>query len=403
MKTFIYYALFVLLSHQLLAGPIEDSLGGAGARNKALGGAGINIAEDYTATFYNPALLALCRGSRLSLGYDYVHTGLKDSDPQAEQLDNYQGINLGFCLKPLNHVGIGVYSNFSLGPIEFNAGTQTPTPTFIMYAGDLKAFSMMMGAGYSPIKQLTFGAAMSLATGVNLGTNLTLSTSEPHITAKFPAQISPIVGAIFGVTGIPLPDWRLSLVYRSETFGKIDIKTNASYGTSTNKTNLAETLIQGFLSYSPHQIAFGSSYFLDNKWLFTADATYYFWSKYPGPFLEILNTSQSNLSPGVTISGIEPPNFTDVIVPRAGVEFTAWEKLKVRAGYAFRPTPAPVPAGQARLLDASAHRLSLGTGYEFQLYQNIFLIADAFFAADILQDGRGSVINTGVLIGAEYD
>lgn len=403
MKNTIYYALLLITASQLLAGPSEDTFG-AGARNKALGGAGISIAEDYTATFYNPSLLAICRGSRLSLGYDLVHTSLNDSNSATEQLGTYQAMNLGFCLKPLNHVGIGVYSNFSLGPIQFSAGTLDPTPTFIMYAGDLKAFSMMMGAGYSPIKQLSIGAAMSLGTGVNLGTDLTVKISEPYIVAKFPAKIAPIVGAIIGVTGIPLPDWKLSFVYRSATYGQLDITTSGSIGGLPNgPLKLAETFIQGFISYSPHQIALGSSYLLAEKWLFTADATYYFWSKYPGPFLQIQNSPTSRIGAGVTIAEIEPANFTDVIVPRAGVEYNAWDKLKVRAGYAFRPTPAPVPAGKAQLLDANAHRLSLGAGYEFQLYQNIFLIADAFFSADILQDGRGGAINTGLLVGAEYD
>ncbi|MEI6804920.1 MAG: hypothetical protein WCK49_00245 [Myxococcaceae bacterium] len=395
----IYSVSFFLAVFSLQAGPIEDTFG-AGARNKAMGGAGINIAEDYTATFYNPSLLALCRGSRLSMGYDLIHTSLNDPNPEAEQLGTYQALNLGFCLKPLNHVGIGVYTNFSLGPIEFTANTLNTTPTFIMYAGDLKAFSMMMGGGYAPIKQLTIGAAMSMATGVTLGTDLKGSPgSKTPVEASFPAQISPIVGAIAGVTATPLDDWKLSLVYRSSTYGKINIKVDANlYDQSLNTT-----YIGGYLSYSPHQIAFGSSYLLNDKFLFTGDLTYYFWSAYPGPFLKIETDPNSVLFSGITVAPTEPPNFSNILVPRAGFEYTVWDKLKVRAGYSFRKTPAPIPAGTAKLLDASAHRVSAGVGYEFQLYQNIFLITDAFFSADILMNGRGSAINTGLLIGAEYD
>lgn len=390
--------LLMVLCGTLLAGPMEDTFG-AGARNKALAGAGLNIAEDYTATFYNPSLLALCRGSRLSLGYDYIHTDLQ-SNPAAEQLGDYNAMNMGFCLKPLNQLGIGLYSNFSMGPIEFNASTLTTTPSYIMYAGDLKAFTMMMGAGYSIIKQLSVGAAMSLSTSVNLGANIdtSIGTNTP-VSAQFPAQISPIVGAIVGVTGIPLPELRVSLVYRSVVYGAIDITTNMSL----YQQGAISIDTKGFISYSPHQISFGSSYLLDSKWLFSADATYYFWSQYPGPFLQIVTSKDSVVWPNKTVSDTESPNFSDVIVPRLGVEYTVWDKLKLRAGYSLRPTPAPVPAQKAQLLDATAHRVSFGTGYEFQLYQNIFLIADAFFAADILQNGRGSVINTGLLIGAEYD
>ena len=109
------FLLLILGSLTSIAGPMEDNFG-VSARNRALGGAGISIAEDYSATFYNPSLLAKCRGSRLSLEYDYIHTGLQYSEP-VTQLENYNGMNLGFCLKPLNQVGIGMYSNFSMGPI----------------------------------------------------------------------------------------------------------------------------------------------------------------------------------------------------------------------------------------------------------------------------------------------
>lgn len=303
MMTLIRYAVFLLSAYPLSAGPIEDTFG-AGARNKGMAGAGLSIAEDYTATFYNPSLLALCRGSRLSLGYDYIHTNL-NPNPEAEQLGDYNSLNLGFCLKPLNQVGIGVYSNFSMGPIEFTANTLNTQPTFIMYAGDLKAFSMMMGAGYAPFKQLSLGIGMSMATGVSLGTDLTVNTRKsPAIVAKFPAQISPIVGVIAGVTAIPLRDWRLSFVYRSATYGQIDIKAT----TNLNSQNLTETDIKGFLSYSPHQIALGSSYFLADRWLFSADVTYYLWSQYQGPFLSIENPSTSTLAQGITIAKTEPPN-----------------------------------------------------------------------------------------------
>ena len=400
MKITVHCTALLLAALPISAGPFEDTFG-AGARNKALGGAGLSIAEDYTATFYNPSLLALCRGSRLSMGYDLVHTSLNNPNPAAEQLGTYQSLNLGFCLKPLNQVGIGIYSNYSLGPMEFTASTLNTQPKFIMYAGDLKAFSMMMGTGYSPFKQLSFGAAMSLSTSVNLDTDLDINlTRSPPIVAKFPAQITPIVGAIVGVTAVPMRDWKISLVYRSATYGQIDIKAAARL--KPLFTTTAAATIKGLLSYSPHQIALGSSYLLKENWLLTADATYYFWSNYPGPFLEI-NAPENSVTGRIKIAGIEAPNFSDVIVPRAGLEYAVWEKLKLRAGYSFRTTPAPFPAQKAQLLDANTHRISLGAGYEFQLYQNVFVIADAFLSADILQGGRGSVINTGLLVGAEYD
>ncbi len=391
------FLLLILCSLTAIAGPMEDTFG-VGARNRALGGAGVSIAEDYSATFYNPSLLAKCRGSRLSLEYDYIHTGLKYSEP-AEQLGNYNGMNLGFCLKPLNQVGIGMYTNFSMGPIEFTPSTLTTKPDFILYSGDLKTFTMMAGIGYAPIKQFAIGAAISMATGVSLGTNLNYNPGgAPALSANFPAQISPIIGGIFGVTVTPLEDWRLGLVYRTQTYGSVLINANFQVG----DTKASSTQIEGYLAYSPHQIALSSSYMLLEKWIFSGDLTYYFWSSYPGPFLQVSSTGGA-IVPKFVIAGIEPPNFSNTLVPRFGVEYNVWDKIKLRAGYSYRPSPAPQPVGLSKLVDASANRISLGAGYEFQLYQNIFLTADAYFAADILANSRGSAISTGLLIGAEYD
>ncbi|MBL4817725.1 MAG: outer membrane protein transport protein [Deltaproteobacteria bacterium] len=386
--------LVLLLGFNLSATPMEDTFG-AGARNKALAGAATPIADDYTAAFYNPALLALCRGSRLSVGYDFVHTGLKPelTKENMNQLGNYSSISMGFCLKPLNQVGIGLYSNFSMGPIEFSPSTAKTEPTYVLYGPDLKAFSMMASAGYAPIKQFAIGVGMSLASGVNMRTIADIFPAQGgKVSASFPSQITPILGGIVGVIGVPLEDWRLSLVYRSATFGQINIKLDQKLA----GLDVAAAEIEGFLSYSPHQIALGSSYLLASKWLFTGDLTLYFWQNYPGPFLLI--TSNNFKEP---ISAPGSANFSNIVVPRFGIEYGPWNGLKFRGGYSFRPTPAT--GGNKSLIDASAQRVAVGLGYEFQLYQNIFLTADAFFSADILHDGRGSAINTGLVIGAEYD
>ncbi|MBH1988604.1 MAG: outer membrane protein transport protein [Myxococcaceae bacterium] len=379
-----------------LAGPIEDVFG-AGARNKALGGAGVAIAEDYTATFYNPSLLSFCRGSRLSLGYDYVHTGLH-ATPPAEQLNHYQSMNLGLCLKPLSTVGIGIYTNLSLGPIEFNPKTEDTTPTFVLYGPDLKAFSMIMAVGYAPFPWLTIGAGASLSTSVKLGANLNTSIgAQTPVSAEFPTQISPILGALVGITGVPIPELKLSLVYRSTSYGAIDIVQK----TDLYNQPLITINTQGYLAYSPHQLAFGSSYVFDHRLMVSADATLYFWSAYPGRYLEIVTSQASTFAPGKTISQGGNPGFSNILVPRFGLEYEVWDKLKLRAGYSYRSSP--VADNSSLLLDAAANRFSLGAGYEFQLYQNIFLITDVFFSADVLRNNRGSVLNMGILIGAEYD
>src|SRR5262249_47368726 len=74
---------------------------------------------------------------------------------------------------------------------------------------------------------------------------------------------------------------------------------------------------------------------------------------------QVLNAPQPGQERKVTLG------FHDIVIPRLGVEKDVGP-LSLRAGYAVRPSPAPLQNSGTNYVDATTHELSLGVGYAFK-------------------------------------
>jgi long-chain fatty acid transport protein len=79
------------------------------------------------------------------------------------------------------------------------------------------------------------------------------------------------------------------------------------------------------------------------------------------------------------------------VIPRAGVEWRAWQRpklaLDVRAGYSYEPTPVPEQIGESNLADSDKHTVSVGAGLELSNVTSILprpLAIDVHFATTYL-------------------
>ena len=63
-----------------------------------------------------------------------------------------------------------------------------------------------------------------------------------------------------------------------------------------------------------------------------------------------------------------PANFSDRVVPRLGVEYTALRTndlvLDLRVGYFYENSPAPPQTGLTNLVDTDRHAFSVGAGLD---------------------------------------
>ena len=100
---------------------------------------------------------------------------------------------------------------------------------------------------------------------------------------------------------------------------------------------------------APEEVALGVAVFPMHELSLSLDATWGRWSQYR------------------TIHDEAPePGFSDVIDLRVGAEWTAHRALRVRAGYAFLPSPVPEQTGRHNFLDAHRHEIGLGLGLDLE-------------------------------------
>lgn len=406
----------------LYAGPAEDIFG-TSARVQAMGGAGTAFSQDASATFYNPALLTRCPKQTLSLGYQLANTDMTvQGNHEVELLNKQMGFSqattVGACLSPLTNLAVGFYASFPLQmPLKIpDIETINSTPRFLMYGANATFPTAVVGLAYAPLKQLSLGLSVALSAGVGIKQTMNMpifaSTVSPHI--------YPLVRVIAGATGNPTEALSLSLVYRQASYGRFDVEVET---TSTFLGVSADLALQlgSVLGHSPEQIAFGLSYQINPVWLLGADLTYYLWASAPSPFMFAKAKRDTFLSNIMTFPVEEDLALRNTFVPRFGLECSLNEKVKIRSGYAFHMSAAPIPSKISNILDGNIHRVTLGSGYRFVSFSSLSLTADAFVAVDVmlektvkksghssnLNDPKnynfgGSAVSAGLTLKAEY-
>jgi long-subunit fatty acid transport protein len=60
------------------------------------------------------------------------------------------------------------------------------------------------------------------------------------------------------------------------------------------------------------------------------------------------------------------PGFVDILIPRAGVEFSPSESFTLRGGYWLRPTPIKDQTRKTNYLDSTTHGVAVGASFTFQ-------------------------------------
>jgi hypothetical protein len=118
---------------------------------------------------------------------------------------------------------------------------------------------------------------------------------------------------------------------------------------------------------APEEVALGVAAWPVPTVSVSVDATWARWSQYR------------------TIHGEDPePGFSDVVDVRAGAEWTAHRAMRVRAGYAFLPSPVPEQTGRHNFLDAHRHQITFGAGLDLEALAGFPLRVDLAFRFQVL-------------------
>jgi long-subunit fatty acid transport protein len=132
-------------------------------------------------------------------------------------------------------------------------------------------------------------------------------------------------------------------------------------------------------NYAPRTFSAGLGLLVLQRVELEAEVQYAVWSAAPTPYMAvqtiISGRGASSLglvgaldAPGPGQSRIAPAGFKDTLQLRVGAETSFWdERLRVRGGYSYRPSPVPDQTSGTNLADATAHIVAFGAGYILSL------------------------------------
>ncbi|GAC1352289.1 MAG: hypothetical protein NVSMB1_13680 [Polyangiales bacterium] len=352
--------------------------------------AGPASAEGYEAVFGSPALLAETHEKSLTLGYAVARLALREdtasrttgpnAGPNAGRnasrtamlgTDEMKSLVIGAAL-PLPFQG-ALRNRVTLGmgflePAQFLVRGKILYPERLQYpivAPRVQSLAIVLGLGVRLFDRLYVGAGYEALAAV-IGEIVISVDSTAHVSSRTDDQVvaayAPIVSAAYDVG----EHFRIGATYRGELIGRFVITIKAQ----DLGLNLPDFNVAGLAQYDPAQVGAEVRWSSNgNRGPFGADARAVRvvvgllgrrWSKYPGPSepTVLANPSYGTGSPQI--------GAKDTVSPRLGVEqaFPIGERagVRVRAGYAYEPTPLPPQTGRENLLDSTRHVVTAGVG-----------------------------------------
>ncbi len=385
----VFFCSAGLLYTPLAQANLREDVFGAGARVKAMAGAGTAIAMDWSAIYYNPANMAFSPQSSMSIAFEHQNYNLtiQDDDefPTPDELRPRNSLTLGMTMKIPFNISFGAMIQFGLERAQyFDQSTMDSKPRYHFYGQNLEQLSIMFGFAFEPIKGLSVGIALAplVNSELLLNTDVPIYSGERELSGRFAWNLIPNATWYAGIHYSPVEEFHLALSYRTRMYHKLDANADIIVALFGADFAFEELLLQSYSWYSPQQIALGASFEPIDDLLIGFDITWYQWSASLGPYVsaafqEQLEEAESDAGAG-EVDDVESPSiadtvnlppvpnvgFRDIFVPRVGIEWLLLNKsIALRTGYRFQATPIPQPDGRTNLLDANTHFFSLGTGY----------------------------------------
>jgi long-subunit fatty acid transport protein len=358
-----------------------------------MGGAMAALCDDYTATFYNPAALsqAVGKGKWLQLGITGLYENRDfEARDTAGSSTRYDGGETAFALGMAMDLGRPEgWKNWTLGlcvylPTKAVLDIDIPESSkdyfFPLYNDVGKGMNAFVGLSRR------FGDRVSL--GVGATCLLRLMDTDSHIVAFLDAnkllQNQDLINSLVNKGGVSatdaidvkvavnrelvlklslnagltlqILDWlKLGLSFRDKTgadstgyqyiyIEPVDANGNVVKDLADNLP-VIQVAVDYYAFFSPREYTAGIG-ITSGRLNLEADISYAEWSGYRGPHYEW-----------------PVPGFKDTWNPRFGVEYGLTEKFLLRAGYMWRPTPAPSQTGEYNYLDSDTHIFSGGAAY----------------------------------------
>jgi long-chain fatty acid transport protein len=402
------FVLVTLAAPAASANPVDAF--GFGARGPAMGGAQTAASDDGGANYYNPAALARVPELRIDVGYQIAepHLSINGGD---QNVDASRGFALSLSA-PGKIFGHDVF-----------LGTAVFLP-------DERLTRVRTVPAQEPRWQMYDNRPQCLF----LGTNLAIALGRRWLVGGGLAYMSRAVGALdlTGRVGLPVaedsdlaldidfdtiavnylqagvlfhatPFLDLGASYRGEF--DFDFEQKFSIHGDIGSAGAPPAVANAFFAldsvaldlFQPQQWSVGFALQLTHRLLLAGDLTWSRWSRFENPSAKIkLDYDLGSFNDMVHIPPSPPlpgPFFHDVVTSRLGLEWraahTAHTTWRVRAGYAYEPSPAPEQRFESNFVDNDKHTFSAGLGVAVARVTDVLPLPfdlDFYAAASVLPE-----------------
>ncbi len=402
------------------AGFFPDTYG-AGIREMSMGNAFTAIADDYSATFYNPAGLA--QKSETTLAFNYIQPfhkidvsfldtgedmvfydsrGRVSNDPtrsaDGESLNvSYPILGVKLDINRLVSSIIDIPINVQMGaivslPKNFSAAftLHTPPPDFpqfIRIGDDLERVMINIGLGLEIKKDLLYvGWGFILGIEVDGPVHLKMTLGDEledrYLSIQLDIYAMTHLSHQFGVLFTPFDKKvKIGASYTEENYlkvGYLEIEAEIVGSLEVYWDCYTDFLV----GYNPKQYRIGFAYMFDCLTI-SMDSVFQKWSDYS--YTKTFSIAYSPDNPNDFLRGYEAgsPDFNDTWNLCLGAEYIFNRKLTFTAGYRHMPSPVPDQSYRvSNYMDFDKDIFSVGVNYRLNNYTKI----GALFQYMMLED-----------------
>lgn len=390
MRRILFFGIVVLAGMGCLLAVLEEADAnpldtfGFGSRWVAMGGAATALADDTGAIYYNPAGVVQADRVHFTIGYFYADPSLKINNFDIRE-DRTSGTIAGVITPPMKFwrfkFGGGAAIHIPDKRVARSLAIPYDQPTFVAYGARNQRMVAQFPFAFEILPWLSVGGAISMFVKTGGGPNFLLRENRPDNEGLWSeGSISATQkGAFFPTAGLlvhPRKWLRIGFCYKAknEILYKVPLKvTIEPLYVGAKIPLIGESYIDMdqhvYTFFAPEQFTLGVGLRLGEKTKIGADLTLARWSGFRQPAPEGATVYSGGIAAFIPPNPnypLPPPDFSDIVIPALGVEYKAfssssWE-LFVRAGYRFRPSPAPEPTGWNNFLDNDTHIFSFGLG-----------------------------------------
>ncbi len=349
---------------------------GFGARATSMANAHAAAAEDYTATYYNPAALTVHKAPHVGTGLNLVvpelhidHEGEAEERPADELPETNLGVNLGL-LFPLGGLiqnrfalGIGLY----LPTLQATRvdGVAPTTPHFHRYNALPDKLVLALAGAFELHETVSVGVGLQVLGSLSGTAQVELDLVNQRFSRKvLEVDVHADTALVAGLLVRPWSSLRLAFSFRDEL--SIDYHLVTDVVLEGIGSLVAD--VRGTSVYTPQQYTWAAAWDPRTDLTLSFDLLWARWSRAPDPTARFdvrLNGAAVGFDEIEAESAPVDLGAADTLEPRLGVEWRPTEGWAVRGGYELRPTPLPAQTGRTSYLDSDAHQLCLGGGYSF--------------------------------------